>query len=179
MVTIDHHEWCAPPQIYTCDDSTGLLTAKPAFQPDSLFLSSGFKNLGNLVGQPVSVLGEHVCVGQFHQDNNKELADGITSMETNNEDVPEYASHHNASNGGVKKQVGETLSANGSVTDFTLNETRGTKLEKSMQDDVLMENQGAGAATGAENASVTECVIEPTLVRLEVNIYSKIYCNFH
>ncbi|PNX71803.1 protease Do-like 7-like protein, partial [Trifolium pratense] len=35
MVTVDCHEWHAPPQIYTRDDSTGLWIAKPAFQPDS------------------------------------------------------------------------------------------------------------------------------------------------
>ncbi|TKY56733.1 Protease Do 7 [Spatholobus suberectus] len=170
LITVDCHEWYAPPQIYTCDDSTGLWIARPAFQPDSLFLSSGFKDIGNLAGQPVSLPEEHACVGRVHQDNNKELAGGITSMETNNEDVSEYASHHNASNGGLKKRrLEEDLSANGSVVnDFSLNETRETKLEKSMQDEVLMDNQGATAA--AANASVAERVIEPTLVMFEVHV---------
>ncbi|KAK7321506.1 hypothetical protein VNO77_32228 [Canavalia gladiata] len=172
LVTVDRHEWYAPPQIYTRDDSTGLWIARPAFQPDSLFLSSGFKDVGDLAGQPVSLPGEHASVGHIHQDNNQELADSITGMETNNEDVSEYASHYHPSDGRVKKRRVEDLSTNGSiVNDFSLNETRGTKLEKSIQDDVLMDHHCAtAAAAAAANASVAERVIEPTLVMFEVHV---------
>ena len=170
LVTVDRHEWYAPPQIYTRDDSTGLWIARPACQPDSLFLSSGVKDVGNLATQPVSLTGDHACGGHVYEDNNRELADGVTSMETNYEDPSAYSSHHNASDGGVKKRkVEEDSSANGSVVaDFSLNETGETKLGKlnAMQDDVLMDYQGATAA--AANASVAERVIEPTLVMFEV-----------
>ncbi|XP_027334946.1 protease Do-like 7 isoform X5 [Abrus precatorius] len=125
LVTVDRHEWYAPPRIYTRDDSTGLWIARPAFQLDCPFLSS---------------------------------------------EPSEYVSHHNASDGMMKKRrVDEDLSADGSVVaDFSLNDTRETKLEKSsvIQDDVLMDYQGATAA----NASVAERVIEPTLVMFEVHV---------
>ncbi|XP_057752867.1 protease Do-like 7 isoform X1 [Arachis stenosperma] len=166
LVTVDRHEWYAPPQIYTRDDSTGLWIPRPAFQPDSCFLSSGFKNVGNIANHPVSLSGEHVP-----EDNNHELADGVTSMETNYEDPSAYVSHHNASDAGVKKRkMEEDLPADGSVADVSLNETGETKVGKpnAMQDDVLMDYQGVTAA--AANASVAERVIEPTLVMFEVHV---------
>ncbi|XP_057433604.1 protease Do-like 7 isoform X2 [Lotus japonicus] len=172
LVTVDRHEWYAPPQIYTRDDSTGLWIAKPAFLPDSLYLSSRAKDVGNPARQPVSLSGEHACGRHMSEGNNCELVDGVTSMETNHEDPSEYVSHHNASDGVVKKRrVDEDLSTDGSaVADSSLNETQETKLEKSsiIQDDGLMDYQGATAATA--NSSVAERVIEPTLVMFEVHV---------
>ncbi|KAG4923412.1 hypothetical protein JHK87_048952 [Glycine soja] len=169
LVTVDRHEWYVPPQIYTRDDSTGLWNAKPAFKLDSPFLSLGAKDVDNLSRQPVSLTGERACGGHVFGDNNQEFVDGVTSMETNCEDPSECVSHHNASDGVVKKRkVEEDLSADGNlVADFSLNDTRETKLEKSsiIQDDMLMDYQGATAATA--NASVAERVIEPTLVMFE------------
>ncbi|GAU12771.1 hypothetical protein TSUD_122640, partial [Trifolium subterraneum] len=89
LVTVDRHEWYAPPQIYTRDDSTGLWIAKPAFQPDSPFLSSGNKDVGNLASRPSSLTGEHACGGNVCEGNHQELVDGVTSMETNSEDPSE------------------------------------------------------------------------------------------
>ncbi|XP_028197148.1 protease Do-like 7 isoform X4 [Glycine soja] len=172
LVTVDRHEWYAPPQIYTRDDSTGLWNAKPAFKLDSSFLSLGAKDVENLSRQSVSLTGEHACGGHVCGDNSQELVDGVTSMETNCEDPSECVSHHNASDGVVKKRkVDEDLSADGNVVaDFSLNDSRETKLEKSsiIQDDMLMDYQGATAATA--NASVAERVIEPTLVMFEVHV---------
>ncbi|KAE9598793.1 putative htrA2 peptidase [Lupinus albus] len=172
LVTVDRHEWYAPPQIYARDDSTGLWIAKPAFQSNSLFLSSGVKDVGNLARQPVSLTEEHAFGGNVSEDNNQELVDGVTSLETNHEDPSAYASHHIVSDGVAKKRrVEDCLSADGSVlTDLSLNGTGEAKLEKSsaIQDDVLMDYQGATAA--AANASFSERVIEPTLVMLEVHV---------
>lgn len=172
LVTVDRHEWYAPPQIYTRDDSTGLWIAKPAFQHDSPFLSSGVKDVENLPAQPVSLTSEHACRGHVCEDSNLELVDGVTSMETNCEDHSECVAHNNASDGVVKKRrVEEDLSADGNVVaDFSLNDNREAKLEKSsvIQDDMLMDYQGATAA--AANASVAERVIEPTLVMFEVHV---------
>ncbi|KAK7387383.1 hypothetical protein VNO78_28149 [Psophocarpus tetragonolobus] len=171
LVTVDRHEWYAPPQIYTRDDSTGLWIVKPAFQLDSPFLSSGAKDAENLCRQPVLLTGERACGEHVCEGNNQELVDGVTSMETNCEDSSECVSHNNASDGVVKKRrVEEDLSADGNVADFSLNDTRETKIEKSsvIQDDMLMDYQGATAA--AANASVAERVIEPTLVMFEVHV---------
>ena len=171
LVTVDRHEWYAPPQIYTRDDSTGLWIAKPAFQPDSPFLSSG-----NLASRPSSLTGEHACGGDVCEDNHQELVDGVTSMETNSEDPSVCVSHGNGSDGIVKKRRVDDLSTDGSVADISLNEPEESKLEKSgaIQDDGLMDYQGATAATA--NASVTERVIESTLVMFEVVF--EIYHNY-
>ncbi|KAK2387838.1 protease Do [Trifolium repens] len=165
LVTVDRHEWYAPPQIYTRDDSTGLWIAKPAFQADSPFLSSG-----NLASRPSSLTGEHACGGDVCEDNHQELVDGVTSMETNSEDPSVCVSHGNGSDGIVKKRRVDDLSTDGSVADISLNEPEESKLEKSgaIQDDGLMDYQGATAATA--NASVTERVIESTLVMFEVHV---------
>ncbi|WJX38262.1 Protease Do-like 7 [Trifolium repens] len=165
LVTVDRNEWYAPPQIYTRDDSTGLWIAKPAFQADSPFLSSG-----NLASRPSSLTGEHACGGDVCEDNHQELVDGVTSMETNSEDPSVCVSHGNGSDGIVKKRRVDDLSTDGSVADISLNEPEESKLEKSgaIQDDGLMDYQGATAATA--NASVTERVIESTLVMFEVHV---------
>ncbi|XP_052729611.1 protease Do-like 7 isoform X1 [Vigna angularis] len=172
LVTVDRHEWYAPPQIYTRDNSTGLWIAKPALQRDSPFLSSGAKDVENMSRQPISLTGEHTCEGHVCEGNNQDFVDGVTNMETNCEDPSECASHQNASDGVLKKRrVEEDLSADGSVVaDLSQNGTRETKLEKSSvtQDDMLMDFQGATAA--AANASVAERVIEPTLVMFEVHV---------
>lgn len=170
LVTIDRHEWYAPPQLYTRDDCSGLWIAKPAFQPDSLILSSDIKDVGNLVGLSVSSTGKAPCVGHMYQDDHQELPDGITGMQA----IPEDAAD-NASDGGVKKRkVEEDLSPDGYLfADSSLNDASETKPEKSssMQGEVLMYSQGAGTAT-AVNASIAERVIEPTLVMFEVILYS-------
>ncbi|KAK7379256.1 hypothetical protein VNO80_04711 [Phaseolus coccineus] len=171
LVTVDRHEWYAPPQIYTRDNSTGLWIAKPALQHDSPFLSSGAKDVENVSRQPIPLTGEHACGVHVCEDNNQEFVDGVTNMETNCEDPSECETHHTASDAVVKKRrVEEDLLADGSVADFSLNGTRETKLEKSSvaQDDMLMDFQGATA--GAANASVAERVIEPTLVMFEVHV---------
>lgn len=163
LVTVDRHEWYAPPQIYTRDDSTGLWIAKPPFQSSLQLLSSGNKHVGILAGQPVPLTGEPTCVGHMCQDNNQKLADGITRMETNNEDASENSSHNDASDGDAKKRRVETDMSNGGSG------VAETRVEKSstMQDDVLMDYQGAIAA----NASIAERVVEPTLVMFEVTFW--------
>ncbi|KAI4307631.1 hypothetical protein L6164_030799 [Bauhinia variegata] len=172
LVTVDRHEWYAPPQIYTRDDSSGLWIAKPAFQADSLFLASGVKDVRNLASQQVSRNGEPTRVGHMHQDNNQESTDGITSMETNCDDASEHVARQNTSDAGPKKRrVEEGLSTDGNlVAEFSLNEAKETKLEKSstMQDDILMDCQ-VGTPPSA-NASIAERVIEPTLVMFEVHV---------
>ncbi|KAJ7964515.1 protease Do-like 7 [Quillaja saponaria] len=171
LVTVDRHEWYAPPQIYTRDDSRGLWNAKPAFQTDCLFLSSGVNVVGGLASQTVPLTNEVISIGHISQDNNQELIDGITSMETNSEVTSEEAPHQNQSDAGTKKRrVQGNLSTDGSVVADSLNETSEAKVEipNTIQDSVLMDYQGATAA--AANASIAERMIEPTLVMFEVHV---------
>jgi hypothetical protein len=132
LVTVDRHEWYAPPQIYTRDDNTGLWNAIPAFQPE----------VGNLASYPISLTGEHACRRDVSEGNHQELADGVTSMETNSEDPSKCVSHGNGSDGIViKRRRVDDLSTDGSVADIS-------------------------AATA--NPLVTEHVVKSSLVMLEV-----------
>ncbi|XP_021296393.1 protease Do-like 7 isoform X1 [Herrania umbratica] len=156
LVTVDRHEWYAPPRIYTRDDSSGLWTAKPAFQ--YMLPSSG-------------VNGEATHMEHIHQDNHQELTDGVTSMETSCEHASaELRSRDETGIGSKKRRVGEDLSSDVVVADCSLNETGEVKLEDTtaVENAVLRDYQGATAT--AANASIAERVIEPTLVMFEVHV---------
>ncbi|XP_022727839.1 protease Do-like 7 isoform X3 [Durio zibethinus] len=158
LVTVDRHEWYAPPQIYARDDSTGLWIAKPAFQPETIMPSSG-------------VNGEDTHMEHIHQDNHQELTDGVTSTETSCEHASvELHSQDETGIGSKKRRLEEDMSSDGVVADGSLNETGEVKLEHNVatENAVLREYQGATAA--AANASIAERVIEPTLVMFEVHV---------
>ncbi|KAJ0099450.1 hypothetical protein Patl1_21312 [Pistacia atlantica] len=83
LVTIDRHEWYAPPQIYTRDDSSGLWTARPAIQSESLLLASGTNGTGlGLNNQTILSCGEPVHMEHKHQETTSgryASADGVVA----------------------------------------------------------------------------------------------------
>lgn len=176
LVTVDGHEWYAPPQIYTRNDSSGLWTAKPALPPKAPLLSSGINHFENgLENNKVSSNpSQATLVEHIRQDISQELTVDVTSMETSYEHVAGGPHSRDESDGGTKKRrVEEDLSANGIViADCSLHEPREVRLEEvsTLEDAVLIDNQGVVAA--AANDSVSEHVIEPTLVMLEVHVPS-------
>ena len=170
-MTIDRHEWYAPPLIYTRDDSTGLWNAKPAFQPDSVLPSSAVKDLGVLAGQAVPHSTEATCMGHMDSDCVELTANGhgVSGMDTNCEPVLDEANSRDEVDVEAKKRRVEDLSADGNlVSEYTLHGTTEAKLE----DPVTMDNTATrdylGAPAAATNASLAERVIEPTLVMFEV-----------
>ncbi|KAL5811752.1 hypothetical protein ACOSQ3_026702 [Xanthoceras sorbifolium] len=171
LVTIDRHEWYAPPQIYTRDDSSGLWTAKPAIHPESLLPSSGINGKGqNLTSQAVSSYGEPVDMEHMHQGDNQSLTDEVTSMGTTDEHASEESHSRDESDGGRKKRrVEECVSADGVVApDSILNESGDAEDPSTLENAGSRDYQGATAAT--TNASLAERVIEPTLVMFEVHV---------
>ncbi|KAL3568403.1 hypothetical protein D5086_031054 [Populus alba] len=172
LVTVDRHEWYAPPQIYTRDDSSGLWTAKPAIRPESLQLSSAVKYMGQSVtSQTVLPSGEETHAKHVNLVNNLELADGVTCMETSDGHSSEEPHSREESDVGTKKRRVSDLSANGiAVTDCSLSETGEVKSVDSstMESEVSRDYQGAMTVT--TNASFAESVIEPTLVMFEVHV---------
>ena len=171
LVTIDCHEWYAPPQIYTRDDITGLWTVKPALPPESPLLSSvmnveqGLANNTVPLDTDLASLLEHM-----HQENNQELIDGVSSMETSSEHVTEGPNSRDDLDIGTKKRrVEEDSSADSIVVaNCSLDEPREEKLEDLTNSENALLRDYQGAAAVAANASVAERVIEPTLVMLEV-----------
>ncbi|KAJ0043731.1 hypothetical protein Pint_18629 [Pistacia integerrima] len=172
LVTIDRHEWYAPPQIYTRDDSSGLWTARPAIQSESLLLASGTNGTGQgLNNQTILSCGEPVHMEHKHQGTDQELTDGVTSMETASGDASiESHSRDESDSGRKKRRVEEYASADGVVADGSVHESGDVKLE----DPSTMENAGSrdyqGATAVTTNASLAERVIEPTLVMFEVHV---------
>ncbi|XWS30802.1 hypothetical protein CRYUN_Cryun23aG0021300 [Craigia yunnanensis] len=156
LVTVDRHEWYAAPQIYTRDDSSGLWTAAPAFQTESMLPSSGIN-------------GETTHMEHIHQDNHQVLTDGVTSMETSCEHASaELHSQDETGIGLKKRRVEEDMSSYGVVSDCSSNENGEIKSENktATENAVLRDYQGAAA-----NASIAERVIEPTLVMFEATIF--------
>lgn len=158
LVTVDRHEWYAPPQIYKRDDSTGLWTAKPALPPQSPLLASNYSFA------PPTVLSGGTCessptpMERIHHGNNQDLTDGVTYMDTNYEsDV-----------GSKRRKVEEESSSDGTViADSSLHEPTEENSRPTANAN-LIDYKGSPAA--AANASLAERVIEPTLVMLEVHV---------
>ncbi|KAK4410130.1 Protease Do-like 7 [Sesamum angolense] len=174
LVTVDRHEWYAPPQIYTRNDSSGLWNVKPVLPLDSPLLSPGVNpieqdpasnSISTCAAEVTSMEQAHQCVGQ-------EPMDGATSMETSCEQI-DNGPHALDDSGTKKRRVEGDLSADGVLSpDCTLHEPREERLEDpgAESETVLRDYQGGAAV--ATNASVAERVIEPTLVMLEVHVPS-------
>ncbi|KAH7852635.1 hypothetical protein Vadar_027235 [Vaccinium darrowii] len=173
LVTIDRHEWYAPPQIYTRDDSTGLWTIKPALPPESPLLSSCVNNLEQSFANSNIQLdtSEASLTADIHQDINQGVVDGVSSMDTSSERVGEGPISRNDSDVGAKKRrVEEDSSADSLVANFSLHEPREEKLDDSTSSENALLRDYQGAAAAAVSSSVAERVIEPTLVMFEVHV---------
>ncbi|XP_050227203.1 protease Do-like 7 [Mercurialis annua] len=173
LVTVDRHEWYAPPKIYTRDDSSGLWTTKPAIQPKCMLQSSQVNDIEQgLTGQTVPLSGEATHIEHVNEGGQSDLTDDVSSMETSYELFSGEPNLQDESDVGTKKRRVSDLSVNGiTVADCSLRHESGeVKLEDphSVETDVLRDHQGATAATA--NASFAESVIEPTLVMFEVHI---------
>ncbi|KAI3462600.1 hypothetical protein Pfo_019263 [Paulownia fortunei] len=176
LVTVERHEWYAPPQIYTRNDNSGLWTVKPVLPLDSPLLSPLVDPIEqDLASNKVSSCAAEVTpMEQAHQCVGQEPMDGVTSMETSCEQIDDGPHSLDESDAGMKKRrVEGDLSADGVLSpDCSLHEPREERLEDTgtETETVLRDYQGAAAA--ATNASVAERVIEPTLVMLEVHVPS-------
>ncbi|KAL3637761.1 Protease Do-like 7 [Castilleja foliolosa] len=142
LVTVDRHEWYAPPQIYTRDDSSGLWTVKPILPLDSPCLSP----LVDPIKQDLANISVLACADevarmeQAHQCVGHEPMDGATNMVT---------------------RCGQ----------IDGDEPREERLEENGTETEALRDYESGTAA-ASNASVAGRVIEPTLVMLEVHVPS-------
>ncbi|KAM7267633.1 hypothetical protein ACFE04_009799 [Oxalis oulophora] len=164
LVTIDRHEWYAPPKIYSRDDNSGLWTAKPAFSLETtLPLRCVNGGIGQGLSQNLPLNGEYV-----HDLRNNGSSDGVTSMETSCED----AHTHDESDVGSKKrkvEEGNISSDEILVADGSLNDNTGEA--KKLDEVGRIENPASrdyqSATAPVVNGSLAERAIEPTLVMFE------------
>ncbi|KVH92392.1 PDZ domain-containing protein [Cynara cardunculus var. scolymus] len=167
LVTVDRHEWYAPPQIYTRDDNSGIWIGKQALLPNSQLISSGIKVIEQ--GLTSNIVLENRLVEPLHQDIGEELVNGVASMDTSSSDHVTDEPHvqEESDNGTKKRRVEEDLSADGIVIADLNGLPQFEQLEdpRSPGDTVVRDEHGTSADSG--NASVAERVIEPTLVMFE------------
>lgn len=173
LVTIDRHEWYDAPKIYTRDDSSGLWMARPAIQPTTLQLSPCSSNVTQgLNSQASSLNSESTPAEGTDQANNQELTHDILRTEASYEHISEEV--HSREECDVKtnkQQVQGNLSSDEiAVADHSSLEIGEMKLETPGTTEITVSNGYEGAIAAATNASFAECVVEPTLVTLEVNV---------
>ncbi|XP_010062238.1 protease Do-like 7 isoform X3 [Eucalyptus grandis] len=171
LVTVDRHEWYAPPQIYNRDDSTGLWSIRAAFQPLSTPPHSSILN-GELVLAKQEASTAEVTMEQVDQERRQELIDGVASMETNDGHSSEGSHTQDESDIGKKKRrVEEDPPADGAAADYSLvdnNRELELKDTRNGESTVVADYQSPPALSA--NASYAEHVIEPTLVMFEVHV---------
>jgi hypothetical protein len=167
-VTIDQHEWYAPPQLYTRNDATGLWTAKPAIPPESPFLASAHHaNHVDTNSNSVPSLSESSPMDLKCQYDSENLTDGCIKMQTDDEIVVDGS--HSSEDSLVEKKrrrVDEEIAAEGTLPSYG-------DLEDVQGDLLRHPSNGEGsdlARTISSNASLAEQVIEPALVMFEVHV---------
>ncbi|KAL9263118.1 Protease Do-like 7-like protein [Drosera capensis] len=153
LVTIDRHEWYAPPRLYTRDDSTGLWTVKPALTTNSLHQEPIMKHVSEVDTQRLIIDKNDVFLMEDTQQDSQKLVDTTTSMETKSDHVSEGTLLRGETEG--NSSLLEHREEN--LEDSTIRETA-----------TLLENQSTEGV--ASHTSVAESVIEPTLVMFEVHV---------
>lgn len=167
LVTVDQHEWYAPPQLYTRNDATGLWTAKPAIPPESPFLASAHHaSHVDTNSNSVSSLSESSPMDLKCQYDSENLADGCIKMQTDDEIVVDGS--HSGEDSLVEKKrrrVDEEIAAEGTLPSYgDLEDVKGGTLRHP-------NAEGSDLArTISSNASLAEQVIEPALVMFEVHV---------
>ncbi|KAL1553278.1 Protease Do-like 7 [Salvia divinorum] len=174
LVTVDRHEWYAPPHIYTRNDSTGLWTVKPMLPLNSSLESCVNSTEQALASNRVSACSAEVIpMEHAHQCAGQEPTDGVASMETSCEEIDDGSHSVDESDAGSKKRRVEDDSADGVLSpEYSLHESREVRLEETGPETETVPRDFPGAAAATNNVSVAEQAIEPTLVMLEVHVPS-------
>ncbi|KAL9827469.1 Protease Do-like 7 [Arabidopsis thaliana] len=160
LVTIDHHEWYAPPQLYTRNDSSGLWDAKPAIEPASVSPSIG--NNGFPISQDISLC--HHDTEPMHEVNVRGVTDIAAIMETSSGDGSQNDFGSEAKKQRVDEDSSDGIAANGSLYGSEF------KSDDAMETDTTVLRDFEGATALSANASLAERAIEPALVMFEVHV---------
>ncbi|PKA48973.1 Protease Do-like 7 [Apostasia shenzhenica] len=170
LVTIDRHEWYAPPQIYTRNDSTGFWTARPAILPDTLLLA--FCPHSDIIGKGLFSVSAWRDSGPVlskchHSDENWE--DGAVHKENIDDQVGEVSCNDDAKIEKKRRRLGDIscsegkIACNGSIPGLKESVSRHTS---NFENEALLDDK----ILTSTNASLAEQAIEPTLVMFEVHV---------
>ncbi|KAL0283850.1 UNVERIFIED_CONTAM: Protease Do-like 7 [Sesamum angustifolium] len=176
LVTVDLHEWYAPPQIYTRYDSSGLWAISPILILESKLLSpNGDWIVQDPASNRVSSCSADVTpMEQAQECICQEPMNGVANMKTTCEQVDDGSLSLDKSDAAIKKgQVDKQLSVEVSLLpEYPSHKLSKVRLEVSGTETETVLRNNQGAADAAANASVAERVIEPTLVMFEVHVPS-------
>lgn len=157
LVTIDRHEWYAPPQLYTRNDSSGLWDAKPAIEPASV---SSIGNNGLPISQDISLC--HHDTEPMHEVNVRGVTDIAAIMEASSGDGSQNDFGSEAKKQRVDDESLDAIASNGSLYGSEF------KSDDAMATDSTVLRDFEGATALPANASLAERAIEPALVMFEV-----------
>lgn len=174
LVTIDRHEWYAPPQIYTRNDNTGYWTAKPALPPDSMLLASRLHiGITQISSNPVHALRNSVPVEREHHNSNEKWEDSCLQTQSIDHMVLDGSFTDDAKDVTKRRRIGDSACSERSIaSNGSIHELKESVL---MQTSNCENNDLSGnMAVSETSASLAEQVIEPTLVMFEVGPLSHI-----
>lgn len=158
LVTIDRHEWYAPPQLYTRNDSSGLWDVRPAIEPAAVSPSIDINGLP--ISQNIPLC--HHDTEPMHEV--RGVTDTAATMGASSGD-----SSQNDFGSEAKKQRLEDDSSDGTVANASLYGSE-LKSDDAMATDNTVLRDFEGATAFAANASLAERAIEPALVMFEVHV---------
>ncbi|CAN6469947.1 unnamed protein product [Victoria cruziana] len=175
LVTIDRHEWYAPPQIYTRDDASGLWTVRYALHCGPI--SSLAESHGDVMQldfhQFSSTPGESTTPKVASRHDDSRWSNGSSRLHDVEEDIPdtlntkEESGYHDGAETKRRRMHDESADQSVLVSDFVSESTETTVEGQTLLGNVEPVNFQAGAAA---NASTAEQMIEPTLVMFEVHV---------
>ncbi|ERN04348.1 protease Do-like 7 isoform X1 [Amborella trichopoda] len=174
LVTVDRHEWYAPAQIYTRNDSTGLWMPRPAIpsQPLCNPATVSYDEKEVMCRTIASTGGESGILETRTSCTEMEGMNGNGRIQTSGESSPSTPLFQEESNdpkrGDTKRRrMQEQLADQGMLSD-SIHEPREEILEdaQNLDNTEPMDDWGGTAA----NASKAEQVIEATLVMFEVHV---------
>ncbi|CAH8325556.1 unnamed protein product [Eruca vesicaria subsp. sativa] len=157
LVTIDRHEWYAPPQLYTRNDSSGLWDVKPAIEPAVVPPSIG--NNGLPICQNTTLC--HPDTEPMHEVDVRGVTDTAATMEASSGDGSQ-----NDFGSEAKKQRMEDDSSDGTVANGSLYGSELKSDDAMTTDNSVLRDYESATALSA-NASLAERAIEPALVMFE------------
>ncbi|KAF8048006.1 hypothetical protein N665_2726s0003 [Sinapis alba] len=160
LVTIDRHEWYAPPQLYTRNDSSGLWDVKPAIEPAAVLPSVG--NNGLPMCQNTTLC--HHDTEPIHEVDVRGVTDTVATTEASSGD-----SSQNDFGSEAKKQRVEDDSSDGTVANGSLYGSELRSDDAMATDNLVLRDYESATALSA-NASLAERAIEPALVMFEVHV---------
>ncbi|CAN6889015.1 unnamed protein product [Brassica oleracea] len=158
LVTIDRHEWYAPPQLYTRNDSTGLWDGKPAIELAAVSPPIGINGLP--ISQNIPLC--HHDTDPMHEF--RGVTDTAATMGASTGD-----GYQNDFGSEAKKQRVEDDSSDGTVANASLYGSE-LKSDDAMETDNTVLRDYEGATAFSANASLAERAIEPALVMFEVHV---------